>query len=379
VRLGDLGEFGLIDRLRERVAEAPAAPCGSAEDPGARVIEGIGDDCAVLDQGDGRALLITTDACIEGTHFYGDAPIVGWKALAASLSDIAAMGGRALAAVVVLGARADTELAAIDAIYGDLLECARHYGVPLVGGDTVATTGPMILATTVVGEARLDRVVRRAGARVDDVVMVVGWLGAARGGFELYRSRREMWDISRAVATHRPRLTYHERLAVVATSLLREGGGHVGATDPEAGHRLETEFHYPLAHLRAGAILAETGKVSAMIDVSDGLSGDATRLACASGVGMRLDAAALPIAPELVTCFGAEEALSLAVRGGEDYALLFTVAPGDADAIEAALAAAHYAPSRIGTVTPEADGLTLHEADGAVRPLDPSASWSHFA
>jgi len=365
MRLNDIGEFRLIDRL---AAMLPALP--------PQVIAGVGDDCAVLDAGGGKALLFAVDACIEGTHFFIETPQIGWKALAANLSDIAAMGGRPTAALVVLGARPDVDVRVVDEIYADLVRASRHYGVPLVGGDTVSTSGPLVLAVSVLGEADADRVLRRDGASPGDALMVVGWLGSALGGLHVYRARREMWTLSSSIATHKPPMDYYGRLAFVTTTLLRNQPQRPQLGDPLATHRLELEFHEPLAHLKAGAALAETGKVTAMIDVSDGLAGDAEKLAQASGVGVRVDMAKLPISPDLAKCYG-EGARALALQGGEDYALLFTVRPEDEPAAGAALEAHGYVASTIGHMTADPNELAVVDPSGDEHSLG-ALSWDHF-
>ena len=238
-----------------------------ARDPAAR---GLADDCAVLEFG-GEALVLTHDMMVEGVHTLpGQDPAdVAWKLVAVNLSDLAACGARPLG--VLLGHM----LGEHDARFAEgLAEVLDHYGVPLLGGDTVAGGSPRAWGLTAIGAATHRPVPSRAGARPEDGVWITGSLGAAMLGFEALRDRTE--------------------------------------TDSSAYRR-------PLARLAEGEALAPL--VTAMMDVSDGLLLDASRLAGASGVTMALDSAAVPVAV-------AEERRHEALRWGDDYELLFTLPEG---------------------------------------------------
>ena len=238
-----------------------------ARDPAAR---GLADDCAVMEFG-GEALVLTHDMMVEGVHTLpGQDPAdVAWKLVAVNLSDLAACGARPLG--VLLGHM----LGEHDARFAEgLAEVLEHYGVPLLGGDTVAGGSPRAWGLTAIGAATHRPVPSRAGARPGDGVWITGSLGAAMLGFEALRDRTE--------------------------------------TDSSAYRR-------PMARLAEGEALAPL--VTAMIDVSDGLLLDASRLAGASGVTMALDSAAVPVAV-------AEERRHEALRWGDDYELLFTLPEG---------------------------------------------------
>ena len=238
-----------------------------ARDPAAR---GLADDCAVMEFG-GEALVLTHDMMVEGVHTLpGQDPAdVAWKLVAVNLSDLAACGARPLG--VLLGHM----LGEHDARFAEgLAEVLDHYGVPLLGGDTVAGGSPRAWGLTAIGVATHRPVPSRAGARSGDGVWITGSLGAAMLGFEALRDRTE--------------------------------------TDSSAYRR-------PLARLAEGEALAPL--VTAMMDVSDGLLLDASRLAGASGVTLALDSAAVPVAV-------AEERRHEALRWGDDYELLFTLPEG---------------------------------------------------
>jgi thiamine-monophosphate kinase len=236
-----------------------------ATDPAARNLD---DDCAVLEIG-GEALVLTHDAMVEGVHFLpGQDPAdIAWKLVATNISDLAAKGAAPLG--VLLG----YQLGAGDARFVDGLRAAlAHYGVPLLGGDTVGGQGPQHLGLPASGRPPHRRVPPRAGARAGDRVWLTGALGGAMIGLEA----------------------------------LREGSGD------------STAYRRPQARLAEGIALAP--QVTAMMDVSDGLLLDALRMARASGACLSLDTAAPPLACP-------EERRAEALRWGDDYALLYTLPP----------------------------------------------------
>lgn len=313
-RVRDLGEFGLIARLREQVA------------PSARVVEGIGDDAAVLEgPAAGRLLLFACDTIAEGVHFVPeDAPEqVGHKALACNLSDIAAMGGVPRAATLSLGCAPETPVEVIDGIWAGMRALAATFEVDLVGGDMHRSRQGLVLSVAIVGEVERELCVYRRGAKPGDFVAVTGALGGSRAGRHL---------------TFTPRV-------------------------------------------RAGRWLAEHKLVSAMIDVSDGLASDLRRLCEASGVGAELQAARVPISDEAKALAGTGEAkrsaLERALFDGEDFELLVTVAPelldeAATDFFEAFGERLHV----LGRTTAERDIILIHD-DGTVQELG-AGGFDHF-
>ena len=271
------GEFGLIARL--------AALFGSPPDG-----IGIGDDAATWPSDAGSIDVATTDMLVEGIHFRLDwtsPEDLGWKALAVSLSDLAAMGavpGRALVSIAVDAARRGLVL---DIARG-LQSLAARTGTWIVGGDTVRSPGPLMVSVALVGRADPARLLRRDAARAGDLVAVTGVLGAASAALEM----------------------------------LSEGSA---PPDPAAAPLLAA-LHRPVARLGAGQHLA-SGGVRCAIDISDGLASEAFHLARASGVGIEIDVTTVPVAPEAVQLLGAPRGRELALTGGEDYELLFTLDP----------------------------------------------------
>lgn len=291
-----MGEFELLARVRERL---PAA--------GPHLRLGSGDDAAVTVP-DG-ATATSVDALVEGVHFRrSDASLtqIGHKALATALSDLAAMGAESGEAYVVLGVPPDLDEDGCMELLDGILSVAKRTGTTVAGGD-ITRSAQLILALTVVGHAPgPERLVTRAGARRGDVVIVSGELGAAAAGLLLLQ-RPELGD----------------------------------GIPAEIADRLRARQLEPWPQLDVGQALARVG-ATAMIDLSDGLGGDAPQLARGSGVGLRIDAEALPLADGVskVAETAGLDPLQLTVSGGEDYVLLATLPSerlADASAAIAAL------------------------------------------
>ncbi len=271
------GEFGLIAQLAALFGRPPDGI-------------GIGDDAATWPTDPGSIEVATTDMLVEGVHFRLDwtsPEDLGWKALAVSLSDLAAMGatpGRALVSIAVDGARRKLVLE----VARGMQSLAARTGTSIVGGDTVRSPGPLVVNVALVGRANPARLLRRDAARLGDLVGVTGVLGAAPA----------------------------------ALALLSEASA---PPDPAAAPLLAA-LHRPQARLGAGQRLASAG-VRCAIDISDGLASETLHLARASGVGMEIDVAAMPLAPAAVGLLGTPRSRELALTGGEDYELLFTFDP----------------------------------------------------
>lgn len=178
MNLNQLGEFGLLQRIRRQVPSRPAA-----------VSVGIGDDAAVLRMAPHRDLIVTTDMLVEAVDFdpaYGSFRQVGYKALAANLSDVAAMGGRPFAFLIGLAVPGRTPVRAVDEIYHGMLSLARRHRVALIGGDISASPKGMLITVTVLGEVDAGRAVARSGTRAGDRIYVTGTLGDSRAGLKLF-------------------------------------------------------------------------------------------------------------------------------------------------------------------------------------------------
>jgi thiamine-monophosphate kinase len=279
-----MGEFELLAKLRERLP-----PDGS------RVRLGSGDDAAVTVPGGATATSV--DAIVEGVHFRradAELRLVGRKAMATALSDLAAMGAEAGEAYVVLGAPPDLGEEGFLALLDGLLEVAAETGTTLAGGD-VTRAPALTLAVTVVGHADSpERLVARGGARPGDLLILTGEIGGAAAG-----------------------------------RLLLDDPGLAAAVAAPTAERLRARQLDPVPRLRSGRALAAAG-ARAMIDLSDGLAGDAAHLSAAGGVALRVDAASLPLAKGVaeVAAAAGRDPLELAVSGGEDYELLAALPAG---------------------------------------------------
>ena len=326
----DLGEFGLIERLVARLGT-----------PGESVVLGPGDDAAAV--GFGGTALATADLLLEGGHFdlaFSSAGDVGWKALAVNVSDIAAMGGVPRYALVSLGAPASTPVATLEALYDGLGECARAFGVSVVGGDTVSSDR-LIVSVAVLGEAGPSGVVTRGGARPGDVVCVTGSVGGAAAGLWLLRAAHED---DRSVALI-------ERFPALA-----------------AAHRR------PTPRVREGLAAAAAG-ATAMIDVSDGLAADIGHICEASGLGVEIREASVPVAGGVndVAVWAGTDPKRLALGGGDDYELAIAIPAVQVPALAEALAPTPVTP--VGEFV--GDGRVLIERDGVRSPLA-GLGWDHF-
>ena len=327
-----MGEFELLAKLRERLP-----------DPGRRVELGSGDDAAITVPGGATATSV--DAIVEGVHFRreeADPRTIGRKALATALSDLAAMGAEPGEAYVVLGTPDDLGEDDFLALLDGILELAEDTGTTLAGGDL--TRAPALtLAVTVVGHAgSAEELVRRGGAQPGDLLVLTGEIGGAAAG-----------------------------------RLLLDDPSLAGAVPATSAERLRARQLDPAPRLRTGRALARAGG-RAMIDLSDGLAGDASHLARASGVALAIDAAALPLAAGLaeVAAAAGRDPLQLAVSGGEDYELLASLPPQAlSEASRDVGAAAETSLTAIGEVS-EGEGVEIRLPGGG--RLE-AGGYDHFA
>ncbi len=277
-------EFAFINRIRAQAARYPQAG----------LVHGIGEDAAVIGQRQSHVTLVTTDLLVEEVDFklsYAPPRCLGHKALAVSLSDIAAMGGRPRYSLLTLG----IPPACGEAFWGEFFigyfSLAERYGVGLIGGDTSAAPDRLVIDSIVIGDAAMNSVVCRSGAQIGDDIYVTGKLGQSAAGLELLRRG--------------------ERLREEA--------------DSPAQRALRAHL-MPEPPIRFGRYVASRGLAHAMIDVSDGLAQDLAHLCQESGVSAIIDFEAVPVAAgaKLVTD-SSEAAFTLAISGGEDFELLLTM------------------------------------------------------
>jgi thiamine-monophosphate kinase len=325
-----MGEFDLIARLVERIEGSGA---GSAPDSHGRIVLGSGDDAAVTQPPGVTATSV--DAFVEGVHFRRETTSlgsVGHKAIAAALSDLAAMGAIPGEAYVQLGIPPDLDETGAMELGGGLADAAAADGIAVVGGD-VTRSPVLFLAVTVVGHASSpDELVSRAGAQTADVVAVTGQLGGAAAGL-----------------------------------LLLDRSDLGGAVDADVAEALRRRQLQPSPRLAAGRALASSG-ATAMIDLSDGLGGDARHVAAASGVRIRIEVDRVPAQPGVdeVARAASTDSLQLIAGGGEDYELLVTLPPERLEEARAAVERSGDPLTAIGEVT-QGSGAVIVLADGSER------------
>ena len=323
MKLRDLGEFPFLRRLRERV------PTDT------RVLLNIGDDCAALSLS--GTTVVTTDALIENVHFrreWGSFFQLGEKAFATSASDIAAMGGEPMFALLSLGVPQDDEVEELENFFDGFLHGADVCGAALVGGNMSAAPCFMI-SVTLLGHAP-DGVIARDGARIGDDLYVSGTLGDARLGLRMLQEGRD---------------------------------------DAEA-RVVKGRFLTPPARVTIGRAIAAQKLTSAMIDVSDGLVQDLGHLCEESRVGAVIDAPFLPLSSAYRAIVGEHE-WELALTGGEDYELLFT-APVESRAAIADLAKQQKCPiTCIGGIVALTEGIRVNGVGGVAYPFE-KEGYDHF-
>ncbi len=323
-----LGEFELIARYF-----APLA----ADAPGAF---GLTDDGAVLAGDGGPARVITLDTLLAGTHYLPQDPadLVARKALRVNLSDLAAMGARPEGYLLSLALAPEVPESWVDGFARGLSADQAHYGVALLGGDTTRTSGPTAISVTAIGTA--DAVLRRSGARVGDRVYVSGTIGDAALGLA----------VARGVA------------------------GDAGDPDSRA---LAARYRLPQPRVALGAALCERGLASAAIDISDGLIADLGHICRQSGVAADLALPRIPLSTAVQRRVEMDAAhLRTALTGGDDYELVFTAPPENADALAALARDLDLPLTGIGEVVPGGE-VILRDPEGRPMTFD-HAGWTHF-
>lgn len=325
--VGERGEHALLTWLR---AQMPA--------PGAAVIVGIGDDAAVLAPPRNEYLVQTTDALVHGVHFdlrWSTPEDVGRRAVAVNLSDLAAMGARPSWLLLSLVLPDDFPVAAFEALVLAVRDAAREAGATLVGGNVTRTPGPLVVDVTATGRVRPRRILRRDTACAGDELWLTGSIGAAAAGL----------------------------------AMLRAGA----AGDAAAIAR----YKVPTPRLRESWAMASARAARAAVDLSDGLADAVHQLAAASGLGARLDAAALPLEPAARAWFSArgDDPIAAAIGASDDYEMLFAVPAKAGGRLRAARATLATPFTRIGTLTK--DRACVLQRDGRDTPLP--QGFEHFA
>lgn len=296
--LSELGEFGLIKHLTETIKLTQAT-----------TVKGVGDDAAII-QSD-KQILITTDLLVEGIHFdlaYMPLKHLGYKAVMVNLSDIYAMNGTATQITVSIAVSNRFPLEAIETLYAGIHLACSTYNVDLIGGDTSSSTTGLLISITAIGEADQQQVVYRSGAKPNDLIVVSGDLGGAYLGLQVLEREKQVF---KANPNAQPELENYSYLV---------------------GRQLKPEARKDVIKLLQELEL----KPTSMIDISDGLSSEIIHICQQSEVGCTLYEDKLPLDPEVIsTCEEFNlDSTTVALSGGEDYELLFTISLDDFDKIK---------------------------------------------
>jgi thiamine-monophosphate kinase len=287
---------------------------------------------------------------------------IGHRALAVNLSDLAAMGAAPRLALLSLAVPADLLLGDFDRLIDGFVRMAAEQRVHVAGGNLTRSPGPLMIDVTVAGSVKRRQAMTRAGARPGDEIYVSGAIGAAAAGLQMLRDGRSFGG---------------PPADAVRASGGRTPGAELAAARAAGTASCTDRYLYPQARTRLGMLLGRNGAASAAVDLSDGLADGLERIAEASGVGMVVNAAALPVAPEAAAWFAGRglDPVVEAIAGGDDYELLFTVRPRAARKL-GALGRDGLTLSRIGTCT--AERAVLLRRDKSLMPL-PAAGYDHFA
>jgi thiamine-monophosphate kinase len=338
MQISQLGEFGLIQRIKNALPHPPA-----------EVVVGIGDDVAVLKISGSEYLLATCDVQVENVHFSRNSITpyqLGRRLAAINVSDIAAMAGAPLWALVSLALPRELETAFVDALYEGMHEELQRAGAVIVGGNLSRIDKDIVIDLCLLGKVSSENLLLRSGACKRDLVLVTGWLGDSRAGFE---------------SSRRPELIISE----------------------DSRKQVEQRHLTPQPRLREGQELGRCGLVHAMVDVSDGLLSDIQHICRASQVGAEVWLGNLPIssaAKEIARAAGQDVSM-WALTGGEDYELLFTASPENSADIQKVMKEETGTLCHVvGRIIDETERIHLCLENGRkIVFSEDFAGWDHFA
>ena len=335
--LADIGEFGLIRRIHEFLKkEGFQAP---------EVILGIGDDTASFQPRAGYNVLVTCDCLVEGRHYLPDyitPSDLGRRAMAINISDIGAMGGRPLYALVSLGLKSDTPVADVEAMYHGFCMELNPFKASIIGGNLTKMEDIIFIDITLIGEVKQGKIMLRSTARVEDAILITGYPGQAAAGLHL---------LSRSQSTED----------------LRE-------------HPLARAYISPSHRAKEGWRIGQSGVATAMIDTSDGFLGDLGHICKESGVGAVLIQEKFPISEDLRQTAAQLklDPYELFLQESDDYELIFTCSPDKVSQIRSVIASVSDVPvTEVGKITETVGNIQLRLPDGTTRRITPSG-WDHF-
>lgn len=333
--IAQIGEFPLIERIKKIIPQADHQD----------VYPGIGDDTAVIKISPQKWLLATCDIQIEDIHFrlkHISAYQLGCRAAAVNLSDIASMGGTPKYALVSLGLPPDTEVHQFDEFFTGMGEELAKYSAFIIGGNLAHSARRLIIDIFLLGEVSPDMILLRSGARAGDRIFVTGTLGASAAGFYVLEK--------------------------------------FGKDFPDEYSHLVTAHLQPIPKIEVGQRIARSGYATAMIDLSDGIASDLKHICDSSGVGAALVEEDIPVSDQMetVAAMASKTGLELALHGGEDYELLFTMkADTPAEVIEQIAAETQTEISEVGRIVPAEEGYYLMTTANERISLQPKG-WDHF-
>ena len=327
--LDKIGEFGLLEKIRRKIRRRSH-----------HIKIGVGDDCAVVASSN-RDLLTSTDMLIENVHFdmkYFSPEMIGKKAIAVNLSDIAAMGGTPLYILISIGIPASTPVQFAEKLYVGFENMAKKYNCCIVGGDISKSINGLIICITIFGEIKKNAFIKRSGAKIKDKIFVTGNLGDSAAGLKILK-----------------RDNHRKKNKIIEKHL------------------------YPKPRLKEGQILAEKVGVSSMIDLSDGLASDLERICEESKCGARIYLNKIPLSSDLRSL---EKSINLnmldyALFGGEDYELLFTVNEKRIAQLEKQWQKLKISVTNIGEILDKKHRIILVYPDGREEPLS-KRGYDHF-
>ena len=332
----DIGEFGLIGRIHDLLKKEGVR--------GERVTVGIGDDTASFLPRSGFELLVTCDCVVEGRHYLPRhiSPFdLGRRAMALNISDIGAMGGMPLYALISLGLKGEIQVQDIENMYRGFLAELNPFEAAIIGGNLTQSGDGMFIDITLIGEVEQGRGVRRSGARAGDAILVTGYPGQAAAGLQLLLQ-----------ASQDAKMVEHPLVKI---------------------------YNTPSHRARLGMAVARTGWATAMIDTSDGFLGDLGHICEESGVGAELVQERIPVSEKL-----REAALSLRrspqdffLGDSDDYELVITCHPRHVESLRSVISRQGSPVAEVGRITGASREINLLLPDGQRRPLKPS-SWDHF-
>ncbi len=335
-KVSDVGEFGLIHRIDVLVNKE-----GVISD---RVRLGIGDDTASFLPRPGYEILVTCDCIVEGRHYlpqhisFRD---LGRRSMTLNISDIGAMGGRPLYALISLGLKGEMLVKDVEEMYRGFLAELNPFNASIIGGNLTGSGNGMFIDITLIGEVEQGKILRRSGAKPGDAILVSGYPGQAAAGLQL----------------------------------LLHGPGEPKAT----GHPLIKTYNTPSHRAQLGAAIAETGFATAMIDTSDGFVGDLGHICEESGVGSDLFEDRIPVNEDLLDAARilGRNPHDFFLGESDDYELIITCRPEHVGVIRSVADERAVPLTEIGRITERTQGVVLLLPDGERRPLK-AVSWDHF-